>query len=79
MLAIWSKMTLYPLKRLILGAQIELSADRAEQLVRNLAAVLGCCAGSLWPEMAWMSPPGQGLFRSPANCPRWAGWRRLGR
>ena len=72
MLAIWSKMTLYPLKRLILGAQIELSADRAEQL----AAVLACCAGSLWPEMAWMSPPGHTAFQTPVEGARFGGWRR---
>ena len=73
MLAIWSKMTLCPLKRLILGAQ---SSSQLIVLSR-LAAVVGCCAGSLWPEMAWMSPPWARAFRTPVEGARLGGRRRL--
>ena len=73
MLATWSKMTLYPLKRLILGAQSSSQLMCLEQLM----AVMGCCVGSLWPQMASMSPPWARAFRTPVEGARLGGRRRL--
>ena len=73
MLATWSKMTLYPLKRLILGAQ-----SSSQLIVLGTAGgSRGCCGGSLWPQMALMSAAGQLMFSSPVDGPRGAGWRLL--
>lgn len=73
MLAIWSKMTLYPLKRLILGAQ-----SSSQLIVLDTAAGgRGCCGGSLWPQMASMSPPWARAFRTPVEGARLGGRRRL--
>ena len=52
MLAIWSKMTLHPLKRLILGAHSELSADRAG------------AAGGGRGVLRWLAVAGDGLDES---------------
>ena len=64
---------LYPLKRLILGAHNRAPADRAG----TAGGGRGCCAGSLWPEMAWMSPPWARAFRTPVEGARLGGRRRL--
>ena len=55
------------------GSPIELSADRAG----TAGGGRGCCAGSLWPEMAWMSPPWARAFRTPVEGARLGGRRRL--
>ena len=47
MLAIWSKMTLYPLKRLILGAQSSSQLIVLEQLAAVVGAALARC-GRRW-------------------------------
>ena len=53
-------MTLYPLKRLTLGAQ-----SSSQLIVLDTAGgSRGCCGGSLWPQMALMSAAGQLMFSS---------------
>ena len=62
-----------PLKRLILEPTIELSAHVLEQPT----AVVGCCGGSLWPQMACMSLPWARAFWTPVEGARLGGQRRL--
>ena len=63
MLAIWSKMTLYPLKRLILRAQILLSRSCRHETSRAICgAVLARCGADAMDESAWahrFSDPGR--------------------
>ena len=59
------------------GSPIELSVYTQLMCLEQLMAIVGCCAGSLRPQMASMSPPWARAFRTPVEGARLGGRRRL--
>ena len=56
MLGTLTKLTLYPMKRLILAAKTQLE-DIGSIVSLGLSTLHRCCAGPLRPQVAQMSPP----------------------